>query len=377
MKKILNHRASGLPTILSIVSLILGIAATLTSTVIHQAQLVEKNIKQEEEYLNATYHVDASVQIIMRELNLDSTYLQNEANLQAIQDYLNVIITPSENYTLYSVSQSLSNTQSISSYLSTTGEVALPEIEQADILNFLPVDDLTSIGDMITLTVTTYMDQYVDYYGMDPIDYVTTVSSIKKMVSAIEYNDEFSLISASALANGATIAGHYFINGSLTINPNSTLVIEDGYTLFVDGSLTVGYGATIQGNLVVFNNVTFEGLANTETTLIGTLYVGNRVTINSVMNLGSEQRPTFFFADGDIVVNQNITGNSFFICHSFSAVSGQINGDVIAETESLGTLTIGEFNLMDIYEELFSYALPFTLIGGSYGNFVYTIPRIG
>lgn len=260
MKIIRNKRGSGLPTVIAITTLLLGTAATLMVTAIQQSQLVEKNIQKTEEYTNAVYRVDASMQIIMRELNLDADYLKDPANVQAIEEYLNVSISQNASYTLFSVSQVFTENQIINSYLSTTGEVTLPEEEQGDIINYLPITDISQPEEMVINTTTSLMDIYTEEHNLDPIDYQGDVGNLVDALKQIDDPLSFDVINSfKEYQEGGTITGsHLIFNGTLVLKAGEALVVEDGYILFIFGNFNIEAGATFKGNVMVTGSVDFK-----------------------------------------------------------------------------------------------------------------------
>lgn len=373
-----NKKGSALPTVIAITTLLLGAAATLMVTAIEQAQLVEKNIDKTEEYNNAIYRVDASMQIIMRELSADPDYLKNPSNITAIETYLGVTITPSASYTLYSVTQAYTDTQVINSYLSTTGEVTLPEEEQDNLENFIPVVDPEQADEVALDTASSLIEIYTEAHNIDPIDNTDNNKTISDLVVDVWNSDSFTTISSSnAFRNGGTIDDHYVFTGNFTLNAGKTLIIEDGYILFIKGSITVREGAKLYGNVVVSGGATFRYKKNTTTTFEGTLYADENINIDNKLILGSFERPSFMFSEKDITADYDLSGYGYFICDDFSAQDGSIIGGIIANDISLDGLTIESYNLMTIYDKFFDYALPLSLQGGSDGSFVYTNPKIG
>ncbi len=373
-----NKKGSALPTVIAITTLLLGAAATLMVTAIEQAQLVEKNIDKTEEYNNAIYRVDASMQIIMRELSADPDYLKNPSNITAIETYLGVTITPSASYTLYSVTQAYTDTQVINSYLSTTGEVTLPEEEQDNLENFIPVVDPEQADEVALDTASSLIEIYTEAHNIDPIDNTDNNKTISDLVVDVWNSDSFTTISSSnAFRNGGTIDDHYVFTGNFTLNAGKTLIIEEGYILFIKGSITVREGAKLYGNVVVSGGATFRYKKNTTTTFEGTLYADENINIDNKLILGSFERPSFMFSEKDITADYDLSGYGYFICDDFSAQDGSIIGGIIANDIDLDGLTIESYNLMTIYDKFFDYALPLSLQGGSDGSFVYTNPKIG
>ncbi|RJX25301.1 MAG: hypothetical protein C4537_04850 [Acholeplasma sp.] len=373
-----HKKGSALPTVIAITTLLLGAAATLMVTAVEQARLVEKNIEKTEEYNNAIYRVDASMQIIMRELSNDPDYLKNASNVTAIETYLGVTITPSDSYTLYSVTQAYTDTQIINSYLSTTGEVTLPEEEQDNLENFIPVVDPEQADEVALDTATSLIEIYTETHSIDSIENVDNNKTISDLVVDVWNSDSFTTISSSnTFRNGGTIDDHYVFTGNFTLNAGKTLVIEEGYILFIKGSIIVREGAKLYGNVVVSGGATFRYKKNTSTTFEGTLYADEKINIDNPLQLGTSTRPTFMFSEKDITADYSLNGYGYFICDDFSAENGSITGGIIANDISLDGLKIESFNLMTIYDKFFDYALPLSLQGGSDGNFVYTNPKIG
>ncbi len=378
MKLFKNHKGSALPTVIALTTFLLGAAATLMITTIEQARLVEKNIEKTEDYNNAIYRVDASMQIIMRELNNDPDFLKNASNISAIESYLGVTITPSESYTLYSVTQAYTDTQIINSYLSTTGEVVIPEEEQDNLENFIPVVDPEQADEVALDTASSLIEIYTAEHNIDPVESTDNNKTISDLVVDVWNSDSFTTISSSnSFRYGGTISDHYVFTGNFTLNAGKTLVIEEGYILFIKGSITIREGAKLYGNVVVSGGATFRYKKNTTTTFEGTLYSDENINIDNELILGTATRPSFMFSEKDITADYDLNGYGFFICDDFSAQDGAIIGGIIANDIELDGLTIDSFNLMTIYDKFFDYALPLALQGGSDGSFVYTSPKIG
>lgn len=378
MKIIKHKKGSALPTVIAITTLLLGAAATLMITAVEQAQLVEKNIVNTEKYNNAIYRVDASMQIIMRELSADPDYLKDLNNILAIETYLGVTITPSESYTLYSVSQAYTDTRLINSYLSTTGEVVLPEEEQDDLENFILIQDPDQTEEVAFDSVSTLLEIYVENHNINPVETSSSNDSISDLVYDIWIGDSFTTVSSSnSYRDGGLIEDHFVFTGNFTLNQNEILTIKEGYILFIKGDLIVREGAKIYGNVVVSGNAIFRYKRDTVTTFEGTLYADGDINIDNEMILGTAIRPSFMFAGEDVTAERTLSGYGYFICDEFTADDGSITGGVIANQIDLNSLTIDSFNLMTIYDKFFAYALPLALQGGSDGDFVYTSPKIG
>lgn len=318
------------------------------------------------------------MQIIMRELNLNADYLKDPANVQAIEEYLNVTISQNESYTLFSVSQIFTEDQIINSYLSTTGEVTLPEEEQGDIINYLPITDISEPEEMVINTTTSLMDIYTVEHELDAIDYTGDVGDLVDALKQIDDPLSFDVMySFKEYQDGGTITGsHLIFNGTLVLKEGETLVVEDGYILFIFGNFIMEAGATFKGNMMVTGSVDFKVKRETQTTFEGTLYTDGNIDIRNDLLLGSAERPTFMFSKGDIQAYKSLNGYGYFISDTFVANSGTIYGDVIANYILLNGLSIEAFNLMTIYDKFFDYALPLSLQGGSSGDFVYTNPKI-
>jgi len=178
-----------------------------------------------------------------------------------------------------------------------------------------------------------------------------------------------------------TVNGHWYVNGNVVISDYKNLTIPTGYRLFINGSLTMGRGSTINGNVVVKDNVSINA-KKTYGTLLGTVYMGGFFSTGDYINLGSSSRPCFIISEQDVQLNKVVSGYGFFISNAFSVdrrgTSIDIIGGVYAnQISNLDSYEIQPFTGLNV-NNLYSYAIPSEIYSGegsSGATYIYTKPR--
>jgi len=368
-----DKRGMALPFVLGIVTFVIGVVATLISYAIFQSRLIAKNLESTETYINAVQSIDATIHIIMRDQNLDSTYLSNLAN------YMNVSITP-YNDTVWIISSPSSATTSVTSYISgDTGAISViddqfiytglePNFEQNLFINALNL-------------ISAYVPQFItaNFPSVTP---QTEFSSFAQIMSYIDSLSQFTNIAPTSISNLAdpTVSGHWYVTGNLTIANFKNLTIPDGYLLFINGSLTMNRGSTLSGNVVVLTTVTINGQANTTQTIHGTVYAGGDINLIRKTALGTVSDPTFLISGGKITVGTHLTGYGFLLSATNDIArndSVSIYGGVYPPSSNLDENKLSAYSSLDS-SNFFDYALPVTLTDPESSGetiFKFTAPR--
>ncbi|TNF07130.1 MAG: hypothetical protein EP317_05400 [Bacillota bacterium] len=384
MKLIKNKKGIGLPTMLAIVTFIIGTAASLLSITFSQTKLVEQNIENSEAYQNAVYNVDAAVRVVIRELINDNTYLDNEQNIFELEDYFNVVITQHQTISsLWEVTSSVTDTRNVTSYISTVTGSAMTMEEATNLLTYLSrfiSGDSKSLPDEVLSEV---LPSYFEIYEVDQTSppKPNDLESVKKITQYISKSTDFIPITQSLLNMNNIMDGNFIRKGNLTIYSGNTLHIADGRILFVEGSLTMQANSHLIGNVVVFGDVIFQGNASTQSTFIGTLFVGNHFTSNTKIVAGTEERPSFVFSTLHNNIYRQISGNIFFTGTKFTydvtGVTSTIYGGVYVDdyNDRGGELIIISTDIRLFYDLFETYALPYDSSIVTDGSYTYTNPK--
>jgi hypothetical protein len=387
MRKILNKKGIGIPTLLLIVTFLLGTGASLLTLSYQQSFVVEKNIENTEAYTEAVYNVDATIRLMIRELNLDNDYLEDPNNIDYMQDYFNVTIEryPSTAF-IYTVSSRLSDTRTVRSFLSANSGTGTSGLDTTDLIEYFGMES-TNLNEVPETFIADYLPFYFESYD------ITTISdprrqdldSVKSIAQYISRRTSFIEISPTLLNQNNIIDGDFYVNNNLTINAGNTLHIAEGHVLFITGNLTMEPNSNLYGNIIVGNNATFSATTTSSSVFEGTMYVGNHFTSNTNMTFGTAARPTFVFSQISNTLKKNGTGYAYFVAPSFkldgvsTSTLVSISGGVYSDNVDIkrGTLTVAPFDLSTIYDKFSLYALPTYSSMLVSGDYTYTNPRIG
>jgi predicted acyltransferase (DUF342 family) len=161
------------------------------------------------------------------------------------------------------------------------------------------------------------------------------------------------------------------------------LTVLEGKILFINGDLEMDEGSKISGNVVINGDLKIKGSGNSIQTIEGTLYVNGDVEIEKNLQLGTIERPTFIFAEGDIEIDK-ANGVGYFLSNNFDVKNNSnITGGVYATDEidwPNGGITANTAFDED-ESKLFDFAIPSTLETetpdqGTGTTFVYTFPKL-
>ena len=376
-----SKKGIGLPVVLAIVAFVLGTTATFLSYIFFQARLSDIQIEESETYANAVSDVRGALYMIARDQSLDEAYLQQ------IETLMNVNI---ESYgeNLYTVSSNLLvGSRTITSYL--TGSVT--SLNTYDSIFQYTGEEQTFVLSPL-VTPSNLAASYLPIYIEENFSWITPETTFTDFQSVVSYirtlaieNDGFVLKYPSDLQNQSnpTPTGHWYIEGSVSIPKNKSLTVPEGKLLVIDGNLTMNENSTIYGNVVVNGNITINGKGNSTQGIKGTLYInGNLVTANKT-DLGTIDRPSFVFAEGDITLGNNTTGYGYFLSENFTAQQGNIY--ITGGVYTVYTPTIQnevQDNPELNYDAFYEYAIPTEIAveaapeeEGELG-FIFTTPKL-
>jgi len=369
MKLIKNKKGIGIPTLLLIVTFLLGTGASLLTLSYQQSSIVERNIQNTEAYSRAVYNVDATLRVMVRELNKDNSFLNNADNISFLEDYFEVDIEryPSTAF-IWTVSARVSDSKSVKSFLSANTGVGSSGVDSTDLLSYFGAES-TSLSDV----AGTLLGDFLDLGDED---------DVKKIIRNITRNKIFLQVTQSQLNSEGCIDYDAYFSGNLTIHAGNTLCMAEGRILVITNNLTMQPNSNLYGNVVVNNNVTFKSTTTSHSILQGTMYVGNHFDSETRMTFGTAERPTFIFSQNGNTLEKSGTGYAYFVAPSFtlkgsSSVVSIYGGVYASNISNQGTLTIEPFDLSTIYHKFKAYALPTYDSMTSSGDYTYTSPQIG
>ncbi len=325
MKLLKKKQGMGLPTMLAIVTFVIAVVATLLTYAVFQANLVDISFESSEAYYNALERVEATASIIVRDQDLDSTYLLDLAN------YMGVSID-SYNATVWTISSSYSDTQSVTSYLSGSAST----VSTFDNLFDYQGNEPGFILDPL-ITPTSLLAAYLPEFIEATFPSITPQTEFASFQSVVSYINSLTSIpgtyisvSPTILSNQSdpTVSGHWYVDGDLTLGNNRSLTIPEGYLLVINGNLTMNRNGIISGNVVVNGNFTNSAGSNRTCGISGTMYVKGNVSTVASLNLGSSSRPAFVFAEQDITFNTNVNGFGYFLSDNFTVGTSKTNIDI-------------------------------------------------
>ena len=379
MSIIKNKKGIGIPTVLGIVTFVIATVATLLTVAVNQSKLIDRSIESTEAYANSVQAVDATLKIIARDQNLDPAYLD------ALELYMGVSIEP-YGANLYIISSMVTTSKSVTSYL--TGSATQNSLYD-ELFSFTGTEPDFILSPLITpeALLGSYLPTYMEtnFPWITPQTEFTTLNSIATYIknlalnhNGFEYKDDSDL----ETQYDPTAWWHWYVNGSVTIPKNKNLTVPDNRLLVIQGNLVMNDNSIITGNVFVNGSLTINGKVNTVQSIRGTLYVDGNVTTSRPLSLGTEDRPTFIFATGNISFSSSVTGVGYFLCQDFTATksSADITGGVyaadVAKLPPDGI--IAQENLDET--EFYTYGIPeiLSIEGGNPEviEFIYTFPKL-
>ncbi|QWB99737.1 hypothetical protein KHQ88_06165 [Mycoplasmatota bacterium] len=373
MKAKLNHKGMSLPAMLAIITFLIGSLLAIITTTINRAELIEKNIESSEEYVNYINNIKAVQKIIERD------EMTNEAEISNLVNYFDLNYTP-VTPALYKFYKELDSVnRSVAGYLATNTEVI--QTNEEIFINTGMEEDFT-LSPLINATtmLAEYASSYINEHFPGTIldgDF-TTFSGI---VNFFETLDGYSVQQPSYITNqtSPTINDYIFIDGDLTLD-NKSLTIADDYLLIINGNLYTSGNISISGNFVVNGN--FEPLdkGNKTRNIRGTYYINGEVTIEKNSSVGVASRPSFFFINESVTIENQVTIYGYFIASNIDVSSGGtfITGGAYTNgTLNLKDKNIGESDPMS-EEDLENYGVSSTVTVESTSGeitFKYTEPK--
>ncbi len=375
----LNKKGLGLPTVLGIAAFVLAIGATLLTYAVAQANLVKMSFERTEAYANAVQAVDATAKIIVRDENLDPTYLSN------LETYMGVTI---ETYsdTVYTISSMVTSSRNVTSYI--TGSAS--DADTYDLIfrntgtetNFI-LDPMITPGSLISAYFPTYMTQ--NFPSISVNETFTDIQSVVTYVKTLaQANNGYQTYFASSLENqpNPTVGLHYYIDGNVEIPADKNLTITNDYLLVIDGDLTMNGNSTITGNVIVNGRFIFDDGRKTIQHIYATIYASDDVSIADGTSLGTISRPSFIFTEKDVTLGKSITGYGYFMSVNFASSqrSTTITGGVYATGKLALKNDVIPNNSLDP-DLFYSYAIP-SVVGAAEGSsggvtsFKFTTPQL-
>lgn len=376
----LNHRGIGLPTALGIAAFVIALAASLLSYAVFQSNLIEKTIDRTEAYANAVQSVDATLKIIVRDQNLDPTYLTN------LETYMGVTIE-AYSASVYSVTEMVTATRSVTSYI--TGSAA--SNSTYDVL-FSNTGEEPGFVLSPLITPTSLLSVYLPTFIETTFPSLTPETSFSSFQSIVDYIYSLTLTPGSYVRRlpstitnqvNPIVSGHWYIDGNVTLPKNKDLTIPAGYLLFIDGNLTMDQNAILTGNVVINGSLTFKGKGNSVEELKGTFYINGNLTTSKSIILGTVSNPTFVLSEGDVTLGNNVSGYGYFLSQNFSGnqgnvlITGGVYAAISANLPPSGITPNPALNEANFYD----YAIPAIISiesGGTGGtsSFKYTFPKL-
>ncbi len=329
MAIIKDKRAMALPFVLGIVTFVIGLVATLISYAVFQSRLITKNIESTESYQNAVQSINATIHVIVREKNLDPTFLTNLAN------YMGVTIT-SYSPTVWVISDTVSDTLVVKSYISGT-DASISVVNEQFAFTGEELDYVQNTYITAESLLYNYVSQFLksidptlnpplEYTNYNAVfstlknDYSTFSSSSINPVflyftSATQSLPGYSSLS-SHISSNTPITNNRFVSGNVTVGNNATLEVADGNVLVIDGSLTMNQGSTIKGVVLVNGNVSIKEKRGSIQTVEGTIYSDGSISMSGTTYLGPVSRPSFLISTGSITIGTDLYGYGYLIADS-------------------------------------------------------------
>lgn len=356
MKIIRDKRAMALPFVLGIVTFVVGVVATLISYAVFQSKLIAKNIESTETYINAVQAIDATIHIIIREQNLDPTFLSNLAT------YMDVSITQ-YNDTVWMISSVNTQIPTITSYITGDGASVSVMTEQFSYTGLETNFIQNPLIDTLTL-VSAYVPQFLttNFPTLSPPTEFTSFYQLMMYIDSLSQFTNKTPTSISNLAN-PTVTGHWYVTGSLTLSNYKNLTIPDGYLLFINGNLTMNRGSTLSGNVIISGSLIISGLTSTTQYIRGTVYSGGSMSLNQRVDIGTSSRPTFLISDSSITIGTRLTGYGYLFGTSVRVDKSDIvslYGGTYPADRDLSTSEVMAYASLDS-ANFYDYAIPVSL----------------
>lgn len=386
MNLIKNKKAMGLPMVLGIIIFVIGTTTALMSFIMFQSSLVEIDIAQTEEYQNAVTSVNAAVQIIAREENLDPEFLSN------LETYFNIDIS-AYNESVYTITSMVNTSNQVISYM--TGSAGNSNVVDS-LFDYTGSETGFELSPLITPTtmISTFLPDYISqsFPWITPETGFTSFQEIMDYVESLALdNDGFQYREPDELEDqwNPTAWWNWYVDGDVEIKAGSkksgnkirNLTVKDDQVLFINGNLTMNAGSTIYGNVVINGDLIINDKGGSIQSVQGTIYVNGDVEIEGNLLLGTTEHPTFIFAEDDITIDK-ADGVGYFLCDVFdSKNNSNITGGVyVTERADLPTGGIATNTSID-ESMLFEYAIPITIETetpeqGTGTTFVFTYPKL-
>lgn len=389
MNLIKNKKAMGLPMVLGIVVFVIGISVSLLSYITFQSRLVEIDIKQTEDYQNAVSQLDAAVQIIAREQNLDEQFLAD------IATYFELEIR-SYNESVYAITSMVNNNDQIISYM--TGSAGASDVYEnlfsyTGEENDFRLSPLITPSNMLAKVLPTFIE--TNFSWITPETEFRNFKEIMRYVERLaKQNNGFEYYKPEKLEEQwqPTAWWHWYIDGDVEIEngdkKNSNYIrnlrVPDGRVLFINGDLTMHEGSTIYGNVVINGDLEIKGKGNSEQGIEGTIYLTGELESDKNLRLGTVDRPTFIFSEDEIDLDKNVFGYGYFLAEEFDAKHKEnniIGGVYVTDEAKLpkGGITANDkFDISKLYE----FNIPTTIdtenpsSGNTGKTFKYTSPKL-
>ncbi len=319
MKKMLNSKGMALSAVLAIVIFVLTSTVILITFSYKQFLLIESNHQNNQEYINAKQEIDAACKIIIRDEDFGTTYLLNLSN------YLDVDIIEYSD-TILQISKTTTYNKIVTSYLSHSSSSAevISTVDSLFDFNGLESEfDINEVNPFLTpiSILSSYLSDFMDNkfpslnYDETFNDFDDLFDYIKDLTKTGTTYIEVSAKSIEDQENPA-VTGNWYVDGDLSIDDRDDLTIGDGYVLFVKGKLTMGKDSTIYGTVVTNDDITINS-KNDMGSIKGTIYTSGKVTAGKYLTLGTISRPTFIFAEKEIIFNKTVSGYGYFLSEAF------------------------------------------------------------
>ncbi|MBU1145860.1 MAG: hypothetical protein KJ971_08445 [Firmicutes bacterium] len=372
-----NKKGMGLPLMIAIVTFVFAIVATLLTVAIRQASLIDNSIESSEKYVNAVQKVDATIQIIVRDQNLEPTYLN------ALSAYMEVTIE-SIGTNLWMISQNVSDTKTVLSYI--TGSATSNSTYDL-VFQYSGTENDFNLSPLITPSTLlgVYIPSYIEtnFPLLTPQTEFTTFDSIVSYIQSLTTTSgSFQAVSPTALTSqtNPTALGHWYVTGSVIIPKDKDLTVPNDRILVINGNLTMNANSDIIGNVVVNGNVVINGTKTSSETISGTLYIDGTLTASRPLQFGTSSRPAFIIATGDVTFGNTISGYVYFFCDNFNEKRNKVSiiGGVYAATPSSVPSTGISINSNLDTDLFYSYGIPLYMVTEGSGtgtfSFKYTYP---
>jgi hypothetical protein len=383
MKILSNKSGIGLSIVLPIIIFIISSTVIAITLVYGTSMIVEGDFKANQEYVNAQKLVDTAANIIIRDEDLTPSYLND------LSDYLGITITE---YTdgIYLISKGLSTERVVSSYITTTASgvttINMGDMyfDQTGIESGYEHNALLKPAVILSSFLASYMPETFPSLGYnESFDNFDDIFNYIKGLA--DDGSTYTEVQAKTLEDMRypTVGGHWYINDDVKIDDNDSLIIPEGYVLFIDGNLELGTRSLLQGIVVVNGRVKFD-TNKTYGDLEATVYCSGDFIAETTLYLGYWYRPSFVFADGKIDLQKYVYYYGYF----YSAESFEVNrtgtyiyilgGVYSPDNSNLDTNEVYVNNYLDV-DDLYDMGVSniISIIDESNASegFIYTSPK--